>query len=226
MIRQILLDTETTGLEPTKGHRIIEIAAVELINRRFTGNYWHYYINPDRPIDEGAQKVHGITAEFLKDKLRFADIAQEFLDYIQDSDLIIHNAPFDLSFLNHEYKLLKKDTIKKFQLLENRCTIIDTLAMARQKHRGQKNNLDALCKRYQVDNSKRDWHGALIDAELLGWVYLAMTGGQKSLFDGTSEETNDSWHGKKQTKIKRVVNHLKILRASPEEIALDDAYYD
>ncbi len=186
-MRQLVLDTETTGLETSQGHRLIEVAAVEMINRRFTGNYLHYYINPEREIDAGAQKVHGITNQFLEDKPKFAEIADALFAYLQDSELIIHNAPFDLGFLDHEFNLLKKN----FPKISTCCSIIDTLVMARKKHRGQKNNLDALCKRYQVDNSNRDWHGALIDAELLGGVYLAMTGGQISLFDtSVSPEIN------------------------------------
>ncbi len=182
-MRQLVLDTETTGLEPTQGHRLIEVAAVEMINRRFTGNYIHYYINPEREIDAGAQKVHGITNQFLDDKPKFHEIADDLFAYLDGSELIIHNAPFDLGFLDHEFLNLNKAFQKNFSKISECCSIIDTLVMARKKHRGQKNNLDALCKRYQVDNSGRDWHGALIDAELLGGVYLAMTGGQISLFD-------------------------------------------
>lgn len=182
-MRQLIVDTETTGLDPIQGHRLIEVAAVEMINRRLTGNYMHFYINPEREIDAGAQKVHGITNKFLEDKPKFNQIADELFSYLNGSELIIHNAPFDLGFLDYEFLQLNKLFQKNFSKISECCSVIDTLVLARQKHRGQKNNLDALCKRYQVDNSRRDWHGALIDAELLGGVYLAMTGGQISLFD-------------------------------------------
>lgn len=176
-MRQIVLDTETTGLEVRLGHRIIEIGCIELINRRVTDNHWHFYINPEREIDSGAFDVHGISREFLQDKHRFFEIADDFLDYIDGAELIIHNAPFDVGFLNHELGLLGNSD----QPVEERCNILDTLLMARQKHPGQKNNLDALCKRYQIDNSHRSVHGALLDARILADVYLAMTGGQTSL---------------------------------------------
>jgi len=176
-MRQILLDTETTGLETSQDHRIIEIGCVELIDRRITDNSWHHYINPDREIDAGAFEVHGISNESLQDKPRFGDIAQDFLDYINGAELIIHNAPFDVGFLDHELSKLDKGsrTISQF------CTVLDTLVMARQKHPGQKNNLDALCRRYEIDNSQRSLHGALLDARILTDVYLAMTGGQTAL---------------------------------------------
>ncbi|MEO1765986.1 DNA polymerase III subunit epsilon [Thiobacter aerophilum] len=175
-MRQIVLDTETTGLEPTLGHRIIEVAAVELVNRRLTGNHFHRYLNPEREIDEGAQQVHGLTLDFLADKPRFADIVEEFLAFIRDAELIIHNAPFDVGFLNHELALLGLEPLERY------CVgVVDTLRMARDMHPGQKNNLDALCKRYGVDNSNRTLHGALLDAELLAEVYLALTRGQDSL---------------------------------------------
>jgi len=180
MTRQIVLDTETTGLRPEEGHRIIEIGAIEIIDRRFTKNDRHIYINPERPIDEGAFKVHGISTQFLSDKPVFADIAEEFLDYIQGAELIIHNAPFDLNFLDHEYRWLNKNHSKIHQI----CGIIDTLAMARKRHAGQRNSLDALCKRYEVNNTHRQLHGARLDALLLAEVFLRMTGGQNSLFEG------------------------------------------
>ncbi len=176
-MRQIILDTETTGLEVSQGHRIIEIGCVELLNRRVTGNHWHYYINPDREIDNGAFEVHGISTEFLQDKHRFAELAEEFRDYVAGAELVIHNAPFDIGFLNNELALLDPP----LAALEESCSILDTLLLARQKHPGQKNNLDALCKRYGIDNSNRSLHGALLDARILADVYLAMTGGQTSL---------------------------------------------
>ena len=176
-MRQIVLDTETTGLEPSQGHRIIEIGCVELINRRHTRRSFHQYLQPDREIDDGAIEVHGITNEFLADKPRFGDVVEDFLAFVQGAELIIHNAPFDLGFLNHELQLLDAGRGR----LEERCSILDTLELARRLHPGQKNNLDALCRRYEVDNSNRELHGALLDAEILADVYLGMTGGQTSL---------------------------------------------
>jgi len=176
-MKQIVLNTETTGLEPKQGHRIIEIGCVELINRRETKRNFHQYLNPEREIEDGAYNVHGLSNEFLSDKPRFADIAQDFIDFIKDSELIIHNAPFDVGFINSELKLMGK----KWGQVEDYCKVFDTLLLAREKHPGQKNNLDALCKRYDVDNSNRDLHGALLDAEILLDVYLGMTGGQTDL---------------------------------------------
>jgi len=177
-LRQIVLDTETTGLEPSEGHRVIEIGCLELIDRRITGNTYHQYINPNRAIDAGALAVHGITQEFLIKQPNFKDISPQFLEFIQGTQLIIHNAPFDVGFLDHELRLIEK----KHPKITDHCSVIDTLAMARQLHPGQRNSLDALCKRYNVTNSHRKLHGALIDAGLLALVYLAMTGGQASLF--------------------------------------------
>jgi DNA polymerase-3 subunit epsilon len=175
-MRQIFLDTETTGLDPAQGHRIIEIAAVEVVNRRLTNNHFHVYLNPDREIDIGAQQVHGISLEFLQDKPRFPEITDEFLKFIAGGELIIHNAPFDVGFLNMELGLISRGK------LEECCVgIIDTLKMAKEMRPGQRNNLDALCRVYGVDNSSRTLHGALLDAELLADVYLAMTRGQESL---------------------------------------------
>jgi DNA polymerase-3 subunit epsilon len=167
-MRQIVLDTETTGLEPSQGHRIIEIGCVELLDRKLTGNTFHQYINPERNVDDGAIEIHGITNEFLADKPFFADIFDDFIDFVKGSELVIHNAPFDVGFINHEIKYTS-------------CTILDTLKLARDNHPGQKNNLDALCRRYYIDNSNRQLHGALLDSEILADVYLAMTGGQTSL---------------------------------------------
>lgn len=175
-MRQIILDTETTGLSPALGHRIIEVAAVEMVNRRLTGNHYHCYLNPEREIDAGAQQVHGISLEFLQDKPKFAEVSQEFLAFINGGELVIHNAPFDVGFLDHELSLLSLDPVQSY------CAgVIDTLKLAKELHPGQKNNLDALCRRYAVDNSNRTLHGALLDAELLAEVYLAMTRGQESL---------------------------------------------
>lgn len=185
-MRQIALDTETTGLEVADGHRIIEIGCVEMINRRVTEHHFHYYLQPDFAVDSDALKVHGITNEFLRDKPRFADVVEEFIAFIQDAELIIHNAKFDVGFLNHEFSLLPE----REQIIQHYCQIVDTLELARRQHPGQKNNLDALCKRYQIDNSKREWHGALLDASLLAEVYLLMTGGQISLLATESNTQN------------------------------------
>ncbi|MCB1786111.1 MAG: DNA polymerase III subunit epsilon [Chromatiaceae bacterium] len=175
-MRQIVLDTETTGLEPEQGHRIIEIGCVELLDRRLSGNNFHVYLQPDRKIDAAAVEVHGITNEFLADKPRFADVADDLVAYLRDAELVIHNAPFDVGFLNAE--LARLDGVGK---IADHCQVLDTLVMARKKHPGQRNSLDALCGRYHVDNSRRDKHGALLDAEILADVYLAMTGGQTAL---------------------------------------------
>jgi len=183
-MRQIVLDTETTGLDPREGHRIIEIGCVELIDRRLTDRRFHTYLNPERQIDEAAVKVHGIDNQFLADKPLFRDIVDDFLAFIDDTEVIIHNAPFDVGFLNAELTLLGA----RFGRLEDHCSILDTLVLAKRKHPGQRNSLDALCKRYQIDNSRRDLHGALLDAEILASVFLAMTGGQISLYqeEGTA----------------------------------------
>ncbi len=180
MTRQIVLDTETTGLEAQQGHRVIEIGAVEMIDRKLTGRHFHKYVNPDREVDDGAFEVHGLSSEFLRDKPRFADIAEEFLAFVADAELVIHNAGFDVGFLNYELSLL--DEVP--ENIEKVCAVTDSLSLARSKHPGQKNNLDALCRRYGVDNSARTLHGALLDAEILADVYLAMTGGQTALFGG------------------------------------------
>ena len=175
-MRQIILDTETTGLDPKLGHRVIELAAVELVDRRLTGIHFHRYINPERASDEGALQVHGLSEEFLRDKPKFSEIVNEFLDFVNGAELIIHNAPFDTAFLNREFDLLDFKPITEYC-----ANIIDTLAMARDLHPGKKNSLDALCERYHIDNSTRTLHGALLDANLLAEVYLAMTRGQESL---------------------------------------------
>ncbi len=180
-MRQIILDTETTGLDIKEGHRIIEVGCIELVNRKFTGKRYHQYINPEREIDEGALAVHGISSDFLQTKPVFSDIMNEFMAFIKDAELIIHNAPFDVGFIDYELGL----SPVKWKPLTKYCRVIDTLVMARQLHVGQRNSLDALCKRYNIDNSHRDLHGALMDAHLLAQVYLAMTGGQSSLFGET-----------------------------------------
>jgi DNA polymerase-3 subunit epsilon len=176
-MRQIVLDTETTGLEPSSGHRIIEIGCIEMINRKQTGNRFHVYLNPEREIDEGAVEVHGLSSDFLADKPKFRDVAFDFLDFVKGSELIIHNAPFDVGFINHELNQLE-DAVTE---ITEYCQVLDTLAFARKKHPGQRNSLDALCKRYGIENGHRTLHGALLDAEILADVYLAMTGGQTTL---------------------------------------------
>ena len=214
-MRQIVLDTETTGLEPSQGHRIIEIGCVELVDRQLTGNHYHQYLNPDREVEEGAIEVHGLSNEFLADKPRFEDVVEDFLDFIKGAELIIHNAPFDTGFINHELKLLDNN----HPAVESMCSVLDTLAMARQKHPGQKNNLDALCKRYEVENAHRTLHGALLDAEILADVYLRMTGGQVTLSLG--DASNDD-HQEVQS-IQRLSKDrppLKVIRATEEELAV------
>ncbi|HEY7987461.1 MAG TPA: DNA polymerase III subunit epsilon [Methylophilaceae bacterium] len=214
MSRQIFLDTETTGLDPAQGHRIIELAAVEVVNRRLTGNRFHTYLNPEREIDIGAQQVHGISLESLQDKPYFADMAAEFLDFIRDAGLVIHNAPFDLGFLNNELGLIEMGRVESVS-----AGVIDTLKMAKELHPGQRNNLDALCKRYGIDNSSRTLHGALLDAELLADVYMAMTRGQESLMMevGTPAEIAQTATFNRQLT-------LIVLNASEEENAAHEAY--
>ena len=211
-MRQIVLDTETTGLEPSQGHRIIEIGCVELVNRRLTGNHYHQYIQPEREIDEGAIEVHGISNEFLLDKPVFADIAEDFLSFVRGAELVIHNAPFDVGFINHELKLLDSSC----RPIEEQCTVLDTLALARKMHPGQKNSLDALCKRYDVENSHRELHGALLDAEILADVYLLMTGGQANLLlSGQEDDTRAS-----VSQIRRLDENrrpLCVIKATSEE---------
>ena len=220
-MRQIVLDTETTGLEPSQGHRIIEIGCVEVIDRQLTGNHYHQYINPEREVEEGAIEVHGLSNDFLSDKPLFADIADDFLDFIRGAELVIHNAPFDTGFINHELKLLDA----KHAPVDTFCGVLDTLAMARQKHPGQKNSLDALCKRYEVENAHRTLHGALLDAEILADVYLRMTGGQVTLLLG---ESGDAGETNQQT-IQRLSSDrepLKVIKATSEELAAHQSRLD
>lgn len=219
-MRQIVLDTETTGLEPKEGHRIIEIGCVEVIDRRLTRNTFHQYLQPDREIDPGAVEVHGITSEFLRDKPRFAEIAEDFLTYIQGAELIIHNAAFDLGFLDHELAKWRPQAPRIADL----CQVTDTLAMARTLHPGQRNNLDALCKRYAVDNSHRDRHGALLDAEILADVYLAMTGGQVSLhLGGQVDSPGASLVRIAPRRLPADRPPLRVVRATPDEIVAHQA---
>ncbi len=223
MIRQIVLDTETTGLEPADGHRIIEVGAIELVDRRLTGRRFHQYLNPDREIDAAAIEIHGITNAMLEDKPRFADVAAQFLAFVEGAELLIHNAPFDVGFLNAELaRAIAQGCALPVTALEECCTVQDTLKLARTLHPGQKNNLDALCRRYSIDNSQRVVHGALLDAEILADVYLAMTGGQTALF---SEEA---------TKVEAAAadgfafegGEPLVIAPSPEELAAHEAYLE
>ena len=210
--RQVVLDTETTGINPKEGHKVIEIGCVELVNRRLTQNRFHVYLNPDREIDAGAIEVHGITNEFLQDKPRFADVADDFMAFTKDAELIIHNAPFDVGFLNHELSQLSNES----RSVESNSTVFDTLSYARKKHPGARNSLDALCKRYGIDNSHRDLHGALLDAEILADVYLIMTGGQASLLDEGEESTEQE-----QQRIMHLASdrsRLKVITCNEEEL--------
>lgn len=215
MVRHIFLDTETTGLYANQGHRIIEIAAIEIINRRLTNNSFHFYVNPDREIDPAAQEVHGITLDFLQDKPRFTEIASDFIKFVKDATLIIHNAPFDIGFINMELGLIEKPPIE--EVVEN---VIDTLKMAKDMRPGQRNSLDALCRFYNIDNSHRSLHGALLDAQLLAEVYLAMTRGQEDLMIDFQYNGSDIV-GEKNAK--RPTN-LFILKADDEELKSHEAY--
>ena len=213
-MRQIILDTETTGIDPKQGHRIIEIGCVEMVDRKLTNNHFHVYINPDRLVEAEAFQVHGISDEFLADKPRFHQVAQEFLNFIQGAELVIHNAPFDVGFIDHEFALLGN-----MPKVADVCTVMDTLAFARSKHPGQKNNLNALCKRYGIDTSHRELHGALLDSEILADVYLLMTGGQTSL--GLGGEDDDGMSGASALSIRRISSDrpmLKILKANDAEL--------
>lgn len=199
-MRQIVLDTETTGLDPKEGHRIIEIGCVELVDRRLTGNDFHQYLNPEREVEQGAIDVHGITNEMLADKPCFRDVADDFLKYIAGAELVIHNAPFDVGFIDNELTLLGD----RMQRTADICSVLDTLVMARKMHPGQRASLDALCKRYEIDNSQRDYHGALLDAQILAEVYLAMTGGQAALLlDENAGGNEDSREYSLQQRIDR-----------------------
>ena len=213
-MRQIVLDTETTGLEVTEGHRIIEVGCVELLNRRLTQNRFHFYLNPDREIDPGAVEVHGITNQFLADKPRFAEISSDLLNFLQDAELIIHNAPFDVGFLDAEFTRVNP----KWAGISKTCQVTDTLQMARKLHPGQKNNLDALCKRYAVDNSQRDLHGALLDAEILAEVFLAMTGGQTSLSLGAQDTSGPGMAKRNEFHIRADRPALRVVHADAAEV--------
>src|SRR5210317_2314435 len=213
-MKKIFLDTETTGLDPNQGHRIIEIAAVEMINRQLSNNQFHVYINPEREIDEAAQEVHGLTLDFLSDKALFQDIAHDFIDFIADSELIIHNAPFDIGFLNMELGRIKKGTIEDY--VEK---VTDSLVMARELRPGQRNNLDALCRHYGVDNSERNLHGALLDSLLLAEVFIGMTRGQEALEIDFNNQEKLSIDFDKD-----ILKKLKVVNASQKELELHQEY--
>ena len=221
MNRQIILDTETTGLDFNTGHRVIEIGCIEIINRKFTGNEYHTYINPERESDEGALRVHGLTTEFLSDKPRFSEIYKEFIDFIKDSELLIHNAEFDIGFLDNEIRLVSKDLNP---IDEEVFKITDTLQIAREKHPGQRNSLDALVNRYEINGYDRELHGALLDSKILGDVYLSMTGGQSDLDFTTSENNKLSEEVIKDKPSER--KKLKIINVSAQEKARNIEYLD
>ncbi len=213
-MRQIVLDTETTGLDPKQGNRIIEIGCVEIVNRKITENTYHQYIQPDRESEEGAFEVHGISTEFLADKPRFADIVEDFLKFINGAELIIHNAPFDIGFLDHELGMVDPVWGK----VSDHCEVTDSLVMARKKHPGQKNNLNALCKRYEVNNARRELHGALLDSELLAEVYLRLTGGQETLALGAEGSSSQPGQASPIRRVDSNRPQLNVLRADIEEL--------
>lgn len=214
-MRQVVLDTETTGLEVEQGHRVLELGCVEIVDRKLTRRQLHHYINPQREIDEGALEVHGITKEFLADKPVFAEVWTEFLDFVRGAELVIHNASFDIAFLNNEMRQMSP-TLGQ---MTDYCDVVDSLALARHKHPSQKNSLDALCKRYSVDNTQRELHGALLDAEILADVYLLMTGGQVALgLDDDIDGTGAASGGIRRLSEDRP--RLRVIKASDEELAL------
>ncbi len=221
-MRQVVLDTETTGLSTTKGHRIIEVGCIELVNRRLTGREYHQFINPERDIDEGAERVHGISRGDLEGQPVFANIAEEFLEFIRGSQLVIHNADFDVGFLNYELQLMSHAN----PMISDHADVLDTLSMARKLHPGQRNSLDALCKRYEVDASRRDVHGALIDSELLARVYLAMTGGQAALMLDSEELADPSSQAGDHETLQRGDSHLVVVKANDQELQAHDALLD
>jgi len=219
-MRQIVLDTETTGISHEQGHRVIEIGCIELIDRKLTGKHYHVYLNPQREVDEGAFRVHGISREFLQDKPLFQEVVSEFLQFVGGSELIIHNAVFDTGFLNSELK-----HIKWKKKLQEYCDVFDTLVLAREKHPGQRNNLDALCKRYSIDNSNRQLHGALLDAEILAFVYLAMTGGQTSLF-AEGENSTSQQQIEAQEFVSLSLKDPVVIRANEQELTQHQNFLD
>lgn len=225
-MRQIVLDTETTGLVHSQGHRVIEIGCVELVDRKLTSNHYHQYINPEREVDPGALDVHGISNAFLSEKPLFDDVVDDFLQFVKGAELVIHNAPFDVGFLNNELAIASDKTGKDYGRLEDFCQILDTLEVARRKHPGQKYNLDALCKRYAVDNSQRDLHGALLDSQILADVYLLMTGGQASLSLSEQASAGQSERLERTKPLKRSAEPLMVISASDEELSAHRQFMD
>ncbi len=221
-MRQVVLDTETTGLEPEQGHRIIEIGCIELLNRRPSGRSYHQYINPQRNLDPGAVDVHGLTADFLADKPIFSEIVEDFVEFASGAELVIHNAPFDIGFINHEFKMLQPPR----EGIESICTVLDSLVLARKQHPGQRNSLDALCKRYSVDNSRRELHGALLDAQLLAEVYLAITGGQATLSLGNKKNRSGRRRDGARPVDRSSGVELRVVQASESELKAHYACLD
>jgi DNA polymerase III subunit epsilon len=221
-MRQIILDTETTGLEATQNHRVIEIGALELVSRRPTGRHFHQYLNPERDIDEGALEKHGITRARLEPEPKFAQVAAQLIEFLRGAELVIHNAAFDVAFLDAEFARLPGEPVTVLSM----CRVVDSLALARQMHPGQRNSLDALCKRYSVDNSGRQLHGALLDAQLLGEVYLAMTGGQVALRLGESGSAQAHEAGEAPRPLIRTLTALRVVSATPEEELAHQAFLE
>ncbi len=223
-MRLIVLDTETTGLEPKQGHRLIEIGAIEMVNRRLTGKSFHEYVHPERDIPMEAQAVHGITEDFLKEKPLFSAIADNFIEFISGAELIIHNAPFDLGFLDNELAMVGKKLGLSYPKIADICTITDSLKLARKKHPGQKNNLDALCRRYGINNAHRQLHGALLDSEILADVYLGMTGGQADLLLATQTPSNSATSAlASSNEISLIAHELTVIEATEEELRAHEA---
>ena len=223
-MRQIVLDTETTGIDPKQGHRIIEIGCVELINRKLTGNHFHVYLNPQRDIEQEAINVHGITNEFLSDKPLFEEVANDFITFIKGAQLVIHNAPFDVGFMDFEFAMTPSVTDTRTADI---CEVLDTLVLARKMHPGQKNNLDALCKRYGIDNGHRSLHGALLDSEILADVYLIMTGGQKAFnLAGKGSVEGIGVNADERRLVSRDGINLKVIHATADELATHEARLD
>ena len=220
MLKQIILDTETTGLDPKSGHRVIEIGCIEIINRKFTGEQFHVYLNPDRDSDEGALAIHGLTTEFLSDKPRFNAVYEDFIHFIKESELLIHNAEFDIKFLDHEIRLLSKDLPNISSCVSK---VTDTLQIAREKHPGQRNSLDALVKRYEIGGYDRELHGALLDSQILGDVYLSMTGGQSALDFTQTSNQELSENNQEKSNVQSSLN-LKVVELNEEELTAHKEY--
>ncbi len=220
MERLIVLDTETTGIEPSEGHRIIEIGCCEVLDREITESEFHEYVQPDRAVGDSV-RVHGITDKFLTDKPRFEEVVEEFLEYIDGATLVIHNAPFDLGFLNHELKLMGLE-----ETIEDRCQIIDSLELSKEQRPGTMHNLDALCRRFEIDASARTVHGALLDAQILAQVYLAMTGGQSTLFSDNAAVVQTQGSEVSITQVSEDRGRINIVRASESELQAHNSYFD